>query len=231
MKKCSLPFLVCFFFAVACAESETFSGKEIKDVALSPCPEWYRDTEWNVALWGAYGFGSDDNHSHTIFIPSGESHTLQDLTGDNGAWGGGIDLKYFFHHYFGVGIEGFLLQADRGVTIEELQVGFTPNDDPFGAVKGTVTLRYPIPCSRFAPYIYAGGGVLFSKRERVSVLLAGMPNLGHRADDNDPRACGQAGGGLEVRVTRHIAWIADFSWNFTKDDSFGMMRSGLNFAF
>jgi hypothetical protein len=26
---------------------------------------------------------------------------------------------------------------------------------------GTLTLRYPIPCTRFAPYLFAGGGGIF----------------------------------------------------------------------
>jgi hypothetical protein len=44
---------------------------------------------------------------------------------------------------------------------------------------------------------------------------------------------GQVGGGIEVRITPHIGFINDFSWNFVaKDNSdFGMIRAGLNFAF
>ena len=30
-----------------------------------------------------------------------------------------------------------------------------------GAVLGTLTLRYPIPCTRFSPYIFGGGGGIF----------------------------------------------------------------------
>jgi hypothetical protein len=44
---------------------------------------------------------------------------------------------------------------------------------------------------------------------------------------------GQVGGGLEVRFTPHIGWINDFSWNFVDGpkNNFGMVRSGVNFAF
>ena len=30
-----------------------------------------------------------------------------------------------------------------------------------GAVLGTLTLRYPISCTRFAPYIFGGAGGIF----------------------------------------------------------------------
>jgi hypothetical protein len=44
---------------------------------------------------------------------------------------------------------------------------------------------------------------------------------------------GQFGGGLEVRFTRHIGWLNDFSWNVVNGphNNFGMARSGLNFSF
>src|SRR5437773_4806920 len=32
------------------------SGKEMKQVAFAPCPQWYSDLEWNVNLWGIYAF-------------------------------------------------------------------------------------------------------------------------------------------------------------------------------
>ena len=34
------------------------------------------------------------------------------LGGDH-AWGGGMDFKYFFHRYFGIGLEGMALNADN----------------------------------------------------------------------------------------------------------------------
>ena len=46
-------------------------------------------------------------------------------------------------------------------------------------------------------------------------------------------AVGQFGGGLEFRVTPHIGWMNDFSWNVINgpQNNFGMVRSGLTFAF
>lgn len=85
-----------------------------------------------------------------------------------------------------------------------------------GAALVTLTLRYPVGCSHLAPYVFAGAGVLMGGR-----------------DENNARSTGQAGGGLECRLTPRIGLIADFSWNFVgeRDSNFGMVRAGVNFAF
>jgi hypothetical protein len=50
---------------------------------------------------------------------------------------------------------------------------------------------------------------------------------------SETRAFGQVGGGLEIRLTPHIGWMNDFSWNVVDgpDNNFGMVRSGVTFAF
>ena len=40
--------------SAAVAGTETYSGKEMKQVAPAPCPQWYADNEWNVSLWGTF---------------------------------------------------------------------------------------------------------------------------------------------------------------------------------
>jgi hypothetical protein len=44
---------------------------------------------------------------------------------------------------------------------------------------------------------------------------------------------GQFSGGFEVRITRRVGWINDFSWNLVDGpkNNFGMVRTGINFAF
>ena len=51
--------------------------------------------------------------------------------------------------------------------------------------------------------------------------------------DSETRAIGQVGGGMEIRLTPHIGWVSDFSWNFVDGpkNNFGMARTGVNFAF
>jgi hypothetical protein len=46
-------------------------------------------------------------------------------------------------------------------------------------------------------------------------------------------AMGQFGAGLEIRLTAHIGWINDFSWCILDgpNNNFGMVRTGVNFAF
>ena len=46
-------------------------------------------------------------------------------------------------------------------------------------------------------------------------------------------AIGQFGGGIEIRITPHIGWMNDFSWNVVDgpENNFGLVRSGVTFAF
>jgi hypothetical protein len=233
MKKIALSIAMIVALTSGLWAGSEYSGKEIKQVVPPPCPEWYADTEWNASLWGTYVFTAE-NWEEDEYIKSDH------------AWGGGVDLKYFFHRYFGVGVEGWAIDARRE-RFEGIQfvVGdgsfpvFGHEDRLVGAVKGTITLRYPFRCSRFAPYIYGGAGAIFGGGERdfLPALAAGAGGIGQFVSalhsDGDTQFLGQIGAGLEVRLTRHIGWINDFSWNFVARDNsdFGMVRSGINFAF
>ena len=203
-----------------------YSGKEMKQVAPPPCPQWYADNEFNVSLWGAYVF-TGNNWQDDRYLESDH------------AFGGGVDLKYFFHRYFGVGIEGWAVDARR--SFEDVFVDL--NNGTFdshtghesravGSVLGTLTLRYPISCTRFAPYIFGGGGGIFGGGEKTNVVVNdGI--IRTQQTGSESRAIGQVGGGMEVRVTPHIGWVSDFSWNFVdgSHNNFGMVRTGVNFAF
>lgn len=209
----------------------TYSGKEMKQVETPPCPEWYRDTEWNVSLWGTY-------------VVTGTNWEDDRYFQSDHAWGGGIDVKYFFHRYFGVGLEGWATESTRqrfdGFDFNGQPV-FSDDERVIGAVKGTLTLRYPIHCSRFSPYLYGGGGALFGGEEHDSftnlfsssttkAVSVGFPAT---HTDGKTRGFGQVGAGLEIRLTPHIGWMSDFSWNVVNgpDNNFGMARSGVTFAF
>jgi len=220
--------------SLAFAGTETYGGKEMKQVAAPPaCPEWYADREFNVGIWGTYVFTGNE-WANDRYIEADH------------AWGGGIDLKYFFARYFGIGIEGWAVdarQAHENVFIDFsdgiFQRDFQHENNAVGAVLGTLTLRYPFHCSRFSPYIFGGGGAIFGggqrpKFERVAEEEEGfdiVQTSGHTSSET--KAMGQVGGGLEIRFTPHIGWINDFSWNFVDgpENNFGMVRSGLNFAF
>jgi hypothetical protein len=210
--------------SVAYAGTSSYSGKEMKStVQQQTCPEWYANNEWDVNLWGTYAF-------------TGTEWRDDRYLGVDHAWGGGIDAKYFFMRYFGVGVEGFGLALDNN---HGTRFFFGDREDrdrrgAAGAVLGTFTLRYPIPCTRFAPYAFAGGGVIFGGGGRDEVFFDSNGDaVDVRQHDTSAEAVGQFGGGFEVRITPHIGWTNDFSWNVVNgsNNNFGMVRSGINFAF
>ena len=234
MKKLILSLLgIAAISSIAIAGTEIYSGKEMKQVAAPPpCPQWYADREFNVGLWGTYVF-TGNQWQNDRYIEADH------------AWGGGGDIKYFFMRYIGVGIEGWAASARRRVlNLEEIGdsdtffATSTHDSRVVGAVLGTLTLRYPIPCTRFSPYIFGGGGAIFGGGERDTFTIP-AERLGEPDDvrnfhsSSDSKALGQVGGGLEFRITPHIGWISDFSWNFVDgpDNNFGMARTGINFAF
>jgi hypothetical protein len=225
------------------------SSKAVKE---TPCSEWYGDQEWTISLWGTYAWAGNNGHAEigntfnfnrqfATFNLSEFFSTDRYLETDH-AWGGGIDLKYFFHRYFGIGIEGFLLDAKRQTLDIEvpapLVMSAVRGEDrrAVGSVLGTLTIRYPIHCSRLSPYIWAAGGGIFNGGERdVLIVDNSPPTLSAHTERRGAQtgAVGQFGGGLEFRFTRRIGWTNDFSWNVVNgpQNNFGMVRSGLVFSF
>lgn len=209
--------------SVAFAGTSSYSGKEMKNtVQQQSCPEWYANNEWNVDLFGTYAF-------------TGTEWRNDRYLGVDHAWGGGIDAKYFFARYFGLGLEGYGLALDNNTGTRVFFGNRVDNDrrGSAGAVLGTFTLRYPIPCTRIAPYAFAGGGVMFGGGGRDEVFINANNVVDVRRNDTDSELVGQLGGGFEVRITPHIGVINDFSWNIVNGakNNFGMVRSGINFAF
>jgi hypothetical protein len=176
------------------------TGKEIQQQTnYQPTQEWYRDREWNIDLFGAYAF-------------TGQPYRSDRYLDADHAWGGGIDANYMFSRYLGVGVEGFALDAD----------------DVIGQASGNLIFRYPIPGTRFAPYGYAGGGVIFNGSRGGDLV-----DRDRIRRNGDAEGMGQFGAGFEIRVTPHVGIINDFSWNVISGDhnDFGMVRTGLRFGF
>ena len=258
MKKISLTLMVLLALSGLAYSGSEYKGKEVQQAP--PCPEWYGDNELNISVWGTYATTGTEYSPNLNLVDlvqsTTEGHTVvgtfdRYLGGDH-AWGGGADIKYFFMRYFGVGVEGFALNAKRNT----FDIDFRPLDGVFfgakgsdervvGSVLGTFTLRYPIPCTRFAPYVWAGGGAIFGGGERDTLTTEAIPgvpdhigdvpivNATTRHFDSRTEIMGQFGGGLEIRFTRHIGWTNDFSWNVVNgaQNNFGMVRTGINFAF
>ena len=242
-----------YYSDVAYSHSGKDSGKEMKQVALAPCPQWYGDYEWNVNLFGTYAFTNTEYNPNLWLIDVVQSTsegnpvlgTYDRYIGGDHAWGGGGDIKYFFCRYFGVGVEGFALDASKNgfdifedPTIPIFTRERINHDHTIGAVLGTFTLRYPIPCTRFAPYAWAGVGAIFGGGERDVLHTQGPPDAFavHAQTDHfgsETKLLGQFGAGLEFRIARHFGWTNDLSFGVIDGpkNNFGMFRSGLNIAF
>ncbi|MEP6777633.1 MAG: hypothetical protein ABI944_04205 [Chthoniobacterales bacterium] len=222
MKKLTLSLCALVALGTAAYAGPSYSGKEMKQTVeqVAPCPTWYADREFNVDLFGTYAF-------------TGTEYRNDRYLGVDHAWGGGIDIKYFFARYFGFGVEGYglALNERRGIVFAGTTVDREDRHDRggAGAVLGTFTFRYPIPCTRFAPYVFGGGGGIFGGGGRTFLTTEGT----EVRDDSRSELIGQFGGGFEVRFTPHIGLINDFSWNVVNGshNNFGMARTGLNFAF
>ncbi len=223
--------------------------------APPPC-EWYRAHEWDLDLWGTLAFagntgfndfknasefdgpnvpegsgnppGASDPNEH---IDIGPYHSDRFLDKDN-AWGGGVDVKYFFSKYWGLGLQGFVVDA---------------NNNSAGGAVGTLTIRYPIGCSRFAPYGWAGGGVaaggthstwFFNEIHKVHFNRGVVSEREFRHPDTNiqnkhAEALGQFGAGMEVRITPRVGVMTDFAWNVLSgpDNNFGMLRFGATLSY
>ncbi|HEV8419057.1 MAG TPA: hypothetical protein VGQ43_09980 [Candidatus Udaeobacter sp.] len=243
-----------YYTDAAYARSGKDSGKEMKQVAyVPPCPQWYGDHEWNLNLFGTYAF------TNTEFAPNPSLVDIVQSTSEGGpvlgtydryiggdhAWGGGGDIKYFFCRYAGVGVEGFVLDGSKpGFDIFEDQS--VPvfvhrrinHNHTIGSVLGTFTLRYPIPCTRLAPYAWAGVGAIFGGGERDELHTQGPPdafavNAQTEHFGAETKLLGQFGAGLEFRFARNFGWTNDLSFGVIDGprNNFGMFRSGVNFAF
>ncbi|HEY0370157.1 MAG TPA: hypothetical protein VGC85_11210 [Chthoniobacterales bacterium] len=216
MKKLTLTLCALAALAsVAFAGTESYSGKEMKSTSSAPCPTWYADNEWDIGVSGVYA-------------PTNENWYNDRYLGVDHAWGGAVDFKYFFRRYFGFGVQGFGLGLDNS-RFNNI-AGLTNDTDDFaGGVVGTFTFRYPIPCTRFAPYAWAGVGGVWGGVGSLSVDNNGVFILNH----GEGKLMGQYGAGFEVRFTPHIGWTNDISFNQVDgpQNDFWQIRSGINFAF
>lgn len=196
------------FFCLTIVAATGFAGPEaVQEVRQqtyqAPSDQFYADREWNFDLFGLYAF-------------TGNSYRNDRYLNQDHAFGGGLDVNYMFNRYLGVGIEGYGLDAR----------------DVIGQASGNLVFRYPIPNTRFAPYGYAGGGVVFNG-SRVEDLVSNGQSPASVRRNSDAEGMGQVGAGFEVRITPRLGLINDFSWNVVNgpDNNFGMLRSGVRFAF
>lgn len=200
MKKSVFAFLACVALtATGLAGTASYSaGKSYKEYKNVEKPTCFSDTEIQADVFGAYAVGEGPNHAGPVK--------------DHG-FGGGVGLNYFFHRYFGVGAEGYWLDAKHN----ESQPGTNSESTTFHSAGGQVIFRYPIDSLCLAPYVYAGGGVTL---------------------DGKSWAVADVGVGLEYRlIPNKVGIFADERWNYY-GDRFGhdtqnnfMTRAGVRLVF
>ncbi len=199
MKKAIFGFLACAALAATgFAGTATYSaGKSYKEYKNVEQPSCFSDTEIQADVFGAYVVGEGPNHAGSIR--------------DHG-WGGGIGVNYFFHRYFGLGAEGYWLEAKPNAS-----AGHGSESKAFHNATGSVIFRYPIDKLCLAPYLYVGGG-------------ASM--------DGENWALAHVGAGLEYRIIPNkLGIFADERWNYFGDrhdhdtqNNF-MTRAGIRWVF
>ena len=199
--------LIISLLSLTTVASAAFAGPaetyDNKTSYSAPEPSFYQDREWNIDVFGLRA----DTYNH---------YRDDQYLGVDHGYGGGVDVNYMFTRYLGVGLEGYALDAD----------------DVIGQASANLIFRYPVPGTRFAPYGYAGGGVLFNG-SRVDHFVTSGPGPRAIRENTDAEGVGQFGAGFEVRITPQIGLINDYSYSLVNgaDNNFGMFRSGIRFAF
>jgi hypothetical protein len=225
MKKLAVGFCAVIALAsAALAGTETYSNKNTQAV-VPECPQWYAENEFNLNLSAVYAFtGNPWNEDVYLNVDH--------------AWGGSIDAKYFFHRYLGLGLQGTMLAVNSRENFDNGFVRIRGNEDrhAVGSILGTFTFRFPIKCSRFAPYVWGGGGAIFGGGRDHDFALDPAARFGvvrRDFDSSKTKSMAQVGAGLEVRLTPRLGWTNDFSWNIVSgsNNNFGLARTGFNFAF
>ena len=225
----------------------------MKQVAyVPPCPEWYGDRGWNVNLWGTYTFTNTEfapNPSLIDIVQStrrrSSARHLRPLHRRRSRLGRRRRRQIFFCRMLVSVVQGFALDASKpGFDIFEDQS--VPilikqrinHKHTVGAVLGTLTLRYPIPCTRLAPYAWAGVGAIFGGGERDQLHTQGPPdafavNAQTEHFGSETKLLGQFGAGVEFRFARHVGWTNDLCFGVIDGPRISSECSAacLNFAF
>ena len=180
----------------------------------------------SIGAFATYATGTDGGGSRTTrTLFDDETFTLSSSSSPHG-WGGGMDFTYWFPwKYAGVRVQGAGVALSSGnVTITDSN-GFSRSGSGSGAagvVTGNFLLRLPLddfwPSVHLAPYVFGGGGGLFTGAggNSINTRFAGFNERFNNfsSNVNNNRGLGNIGGGLEYRFTPHIGIFgeADYNW-------------------
>lgn len=143
----------------------------------------YHNNEFSVDLFGVGVLhGSDfDNGARA-------RHNLRG--------GGGAGINLFFNRFVGIGGDAYAVSFHHSFV---------------DTTTGNLILRFPIPGTGLAPYIFGGAGYQFAGIDQV---------------------VGGGGGGLELRVVHDFSFFVDARYlAAAKTDGYGVGRAGVRLVF
>ena len=223
--------IVLAVLAIASHAAAIFAGEPMvssKQVIAPPPPpptSFFRPNEFVIGAFATYVTGTNGGGSRTTRTFDDETFTLSSSRSPHG-WGGGMDFTYFFPwKYAGVRFQGAGVALTSGnVTVTDSN-GFSRSSSgsaAAGVITGDFILRLPLddfwPSVLLAPYIFGGGGGLFTGaggntiNTRFPEVNERFNNASSNASNN--RGLANVGGGLEYRFTPHIGIFgeADYNW-------------------
>lgn len=243
--------------AIAAQAVAIFAGEPMvssKQVIAPPPPppvSFFRGNEFDIGVFATYVTGTNGGGSRTTRTFDDETFTLSS-SGSAHGWGGGMDFTYFLPwKYAGFRFQGAGLDlSTRNLTVTSSNGSSRSGSGSAaaGVITGDFILRLPLddfwPSVHLAPYIFGGGGGLFTGAggNTINTPFPGVNNRFNNASTNvsNNRGVGNVGGGLEYRCTPHIGlfgeagynWVGGGNHNFNSSvKNFVQVNFGLRYAF
>jgi hypothetical protein len=246
--------------AIMARAATSFAGEPVvssKQVIAPPPPppvSFFRGNEFVIGAFATYVTATNGGGTRTrqTVFDDDTSFTLSS-SGSAHGWGGGLDFTYYLPwKYAGFRVQGAGLDLSTGDLTVTGSNGFRSRTGSGSAAAGVVTgdfiLRLPLddfwPSVHLAPYIFGGGGGLFTGaggntiNTRFSEANERFNNASSNVSNN--RGLANVGGGLEYRFTPHIGifgeagynWVGGGNHNFNSSvKDFVQTNFGLRFAF
>ena len=227
------------------------SSKQVIAPPPPPPVSFFRGNEFDIGVFATYVTGTNGGGSRTTRTFDDETFTLSS-SGSAHGWGGGMDFTYFLPwKYAGFRFQGAGLDlSTRNLTLTSSNGSSRSGSGSAaaGVITGDFILRLPLddfwPSVHLAPYIFGGGGGLFTGAggNTINTRFPGVNNRFNNASTNvsNNRGVGNVGGGLEYRVTPHIGlfgeagynWVGGGNHNFNSSvKNFVQVNFGLRYAF
>ena len=202
-RKRSLNMKKSIVLAVTLAISQAISAfagpEEPKQVVAPPPPppvSFFRPNEFDIGAFATYVTGTNGGGSVTRTTASdGTTFTLSS-SGSATGWGGGMDFTYWFPwKYAGVRFQGAGVDISSPTVTVTGSNGFSRSGSgsaAAGVISGDFMMRLPLddfwPSVHLAPYIFGGGGGLFTGAGG-STINTRFPEVNERFNHASSNVC------------------------------------------